>query len=373
MNFEKEKLSIRRLYIELGRMCNLTCEHCCAGEMENVSIDIDYVDRLLNDIEWIGDIVFTGGEPMLYVDKMDGILDLIINRGIPLKNINVTSNGTIKSNEFIDLTKKYFKYMKKPEEGILQFSDDKFHFSTKHGFTREIMLENMNWYKDRLSMKFQLGDNAQRTISRAGRAKNLSEKDMKDIPKIVIPNYEYGNDKIIQIDKSYYEDETHIKNYVKKSIYLSAKGLIQYRSGISYEDQKKYAMGNICEKGLIEIIENWNDHCLKANNNDEYINSEYIIEKNEAEEFMIGSATKLLTEWSKQVVLLAKVGNKKKILEIKEAAIRPLGNFRIQYNKGEFKKMPNEAKLINEQIDVFFNGIDISLSICDNPLLRLFV
>lgn len=148
--------------------------------MEDVSIDIDYVDRLLNDIEWIGDIVFTGGEPMLYVDKMDGILDLIINRGIPLKNINVTSNGTIKSNEFIDLTKKYFKYMKKPEEGILQFSDDKFHFSTKHGFTREIMLENMNWYKDRLSIKFQLGDNAQRTISRAGRAKNLSEKDMKE-------------------------------------------------------------------------------------------------------------------------------------------------------------------------------------------------
>ena len=365
-----EKVSLRRLYIELGRMCNLTCAHCCAGNMEDVEIDIKDVKKFFDNLEYIDNIVFTGGEPTLYVDKIDNIMELLVKMKIPINNINILTNGYLRSDQLVSVIKKYWNYMKMPEDTIIQFSTDEFHFTCKDDFNETILNENKEWYRKQLNIK-QQDNNAiyENAIFLEGRAVNLSKIDLEKVPAIGKINHEKGKDKTYKIENELVRDNIILKNYIKKSIYFSAEGLIQWRPGTSYENQRKYFVGNIKTTDLITIIKQWNQKCLNSDTETDKTN----LLKNESENLMVSLGAQLLEGWSEKIISLAKSGNKNEILSIKEAAIQPFGNFRIQYDKGYFKEYPKEAKLINEQIDVFFKGIDSALQICDNPILRQFI
>jgi len=59
-------MNIDNLIIEITRKCNFTCDHCLRGEAQNKDIDHKVIDALLdNNIEYISNITFTGGEPSL--------------------------------------------------------------------------------------------------------------------------------------------------------------------------------------------------------------------------------------------------------------------------------------------------------------------
>lgn len=51
------------LVLEVGRKCNLRCEHCLRGEAEELTMPIETAKAILDGISAIGFITFTGGEP----------------------------------------------------------------------------------------------------------------------------------------------------------------------------------------------------------------------------------------------------------------------------------------------------------------------
>ena len=58
-------LSIQELIIETTRKCNMACEHCLRGDVENVNIKSLYIRRLFSQIDNIDTLTITGGEPSL--------------------------------------------------------------------------------------------------------------------------------------------------------------------------------------------------------------------------------------------------------------------------------------------------------------------
>lgn len=48
------KLHIHRLSFEMTRQCNLACAHCARGEAQNAVIKREYIDRVLDQIDYAG-------------------------------------------------------------------------------------------------------------------------------------------------------------------------------------------------------------------------------------------------------------------------------------------------------------------------------
>jgi len=46
-------MDIYNLVIEVTRRCNMECEHCLRGEAENVDMDIKYIEKLFQKIDYI--------------------------------------------------------------------------------------------------------------------------------------------------------------------------------------------------------------------------------------------------------------------------------------------------------------------------------
>ena len=98
--------------IELTRRCNVNCAHCMKGEPQNLNIENETIDNFLDQTHIIGKLSFLGGEPTLALDKMRYILEGLKKREILLFKLECTTNGLIKSPEFVQIIKDYGEYIR---------------------------------------------------------------------------------------------------------------------------------------------------------------------------------------------------------------------------------------------------------------------
>lgn len=96
-----EKINFCNLIIEVTRRCNMQCPHCLRGESENIDIPDEYIEKLLMNVESIGSITFTGGEPTLALDKIKKTRDLLKKYNIPIENFYIVTNGKVVTNDFM--------------------------------------------------------------------------------------------------------------------------------------------------------------------------------------------------------------------------------------------------------------------------------
>lgn len=104
------KSYIQDLVIETTRRCNLQCAHCLRGCAENKNINIDYIDDLLNNVDSIGSITFSGGEPTLNIEVVKQTLEMVQEKQIPVQSIYIVTNATIYSPKLIEYMDEWFKY-----------------------------------------------------------------------------------------------------------------------------------------------------------------------------------------------------------------------------------------------------------------------
>lgn len=106
-----EKIAFSHFMFEVTRRCNFKCEHCMRGDAQNVDLSENAIDNLLNQTLAFGDILFTGGEPLMALDKIEYIIDGMIKRKIPFQSIQIITNGTQFSEEFYRIMRKAYDYM----------------------------------------------------------------------------------------------------------------------------------------------------------------------------------------------------------------------------------------------------------------------
>ena len=67
---KRNEIFVGNLCLEVTRRCNMGCAHCLRGNAENLDMSRETIDQVLEQVDMIGQVTFTGGEPSLNMDTI---------------------------------------------------------------------------------------------------------------------------------------------------------------------------------------------------------------------------------------------------------------------------------------------------------------
>lgn len=121
------KVNIYSLIIEVTRMCNLNCGHCLRGESQDIKIPLEYVETLFDQIDSIGVITFTGGEPFLYPEIISEVVKIADRKHVEIGNFYIATNGTVPFKKASTAIIELWNYCGENENSQIKISDDSWH------------------------------------------------------------------------------------------------------------------------------------------------------------------------------------------------------------------------------------------------------
>lgn len=107
---EAKKIYVQNLIIEVTRKCNMHCAHCMRGDAQNKDLQLYQLTKFLEQIDEIGNITFTGGEPTLNLDAIQHTLNICRKLQIPVSDFYIVTNGKVVSNRFLNLMIDWYTY-----------------------------------------------------------------------------------------------------------------------------------------------------------------------------------------------------------------------------------------------------------------------
>jgi organic radical activating enzyme len=126
---------------EITRFCNMACPHCIRGESQRIRIKKDYINSTLQQLENIGTMMFTGGEPALAIDLMDYTYDACLQYNIEVQNFWMATNGSITSKKFFDMIEIWVNFCADNEISGLRVSIDNYHDEIDNRYAFEEFIE----------------------------------------------------------------------------------------------------------------------------------------------------------------------------------------------------------------------------------------
>lgn len=138
---------IQNLAIEVTRRCNINCTHCLRGNQQNKDIPLEYIDTLLDQINSIGHLSFTGGEPSLNVPAIQYTIDGCKKRNIPIDFFYIATNSVHITQEFVDVCQTLYTLSKHPSACSIQTSNDIYHLK-EHVYDDSLLL-SLPYYSKR--------------------------------------------------------------------------------------------------------------------------------------------------------------------------------------------------------------------------------
>lgn len=256
-----EKLHLYYLELEITRKCNLKCQHCFCGEAQDLTISEQVIYITLNQIQGSAIINITGGEPMLVPEKVEYIVDKIIENRVKVLGFGAVVNGTIQDERaisFINSLNKIASYINehtmtdKHNKVGISISDDEFHQNNpnqaiefyKRYASDLVYVENHN--------EVQKNRGKRNEIINSGRAKK------NEIGKVCeIYKCPYSNKKCCRSSHRIEVEDGENYSIIKCPIQICANGNVGISNMISFEEEDKYAMGNILNESLISMIKKW--------------------------------------------------------------------------------------------------------------------
>lgn len=106
-------LSLEKLYVEITRACDMQpeCGHCVRGGAQDVTLSRTDIDGILSQIEMIGTLFITGGEPTLALDRIAYILYQAQARHIPVFQFRMVTNGLCDTEPVIKIIREWSSYI----------------------------------------------------------------------------------------------------------------------------------------------------------------------------------------------------------------------------------------------------------------------
>lgn len=226
------KYVLNDVCIEVTRRCNMGCAHCLRGDAQNIDIDTNYIDALLKDVESIGSITFTGGEPSLNIQAIDYTLNKCQEMGIPVGMFYIVTNGKTNVLPLCLASLKWYAYCDEKEMCGLALSKDMFHSSIPTD--SEELLRGLAFFREDKFTDF----NKVRLISE-GRAEDLGGHMMTDVDFHC---------------SEWTFDEYGESIVVDGMVYLSANGEIRNNCDTSYTNDE-YTVGDLKRESLEYMIQ----------------------------------------------------------------------------------------------------------------------
>ena len=70
------KIAAYHLGIELTQRCNLDCKHCFRGEMHNINISREILEKVFDEVKYIHVLDLSGGEVFLGYEQLKMLLEI---------------------------------------------------------------------------------------------------------------------------------------------------------------------------------------------------------------------------------------------------------------------------------------------------------
>ena len=218
-NLKTRVMEVSNLVIEVTRKCNMCCDHCLRGEMENLDLQEKYIDSLLNQVTYISDVTFTGGEPSLNVPIMEYFLNQCKEKEIGIGGFYIATNGLNIGEDFVMFCLRMFSYCDEKEQCTVHVSNDYYH-QVEGSYTTEL-LDGLSFFRRKFEKEgwdYYRGD----TVIRQGRGEGFSNGQ----------------------DLSYSDIETK-EELNDTTIYLNCNGDMINGCDLSYGNQELYVLCHV--------------------------------------------------------------------------------------------------------------------------------
>ena len=243
------------------------------GKQQDINITEEIIDKVLSQVHFAKYIFFTGGEPLLSVDKIEYLINRIIESKITVCAFGIVTNGTILDERVCKCFNRLSQYIKSRfiESG---YGDIKYRYTGDIGISQDEFHNNTDTIGKALEF-YRNHCNTNISIS----TKTLNKRDGKDL--IVYS----GNAKDLQANDKYHykictsqhriqfcdvNDEKNYSNnvllsdtkpidniFIKCPVEVAANG----NFGISCDSSSKFmdtnSMGNVLDSSIAQMIDDW--------------------------------------------------------------------------------------------------------------------
>lgn len=144
-NMKRNEIFVGNLCLEVTRRCNMGCAHCLRGNAEDLDMSRETIDQVLEQVDMIGQVTFTGGEPSLNTDAIRYFFAQARKYGKLPRSFFVATNGKANQEELaIELLKQY-PDMEEQEFCGVALSIDEWHDPQDYG---QSILRGLSFYND---------------------------------------------------------------------------------------------------------------------------------------------------------------------------------------------------------------------------------
>lgn len=242
---ESKKVKLETLAIELTKRCNLDCAHCLKGESQKVDISQKTIDDIFSQIDAVGRLFFTGGEPTLASEALENIVAAIKKYNVSIMEWGMDTNGTMYSTRFyralVELEEICRECTKSNDmHGTICISTDTYHRESikkagllaRSRYNRSIKeTEKLPWFIGYRDVPDELFNE--------GRAVNIHDK-----KKIKFKPMHYS---LLDMDDSY---------LIGAEIFVNTNGDIT-QCDCSHERQRSsFYDGNVSKNSILDIVKN---------------------------------------------------------------------------------------------------------------------
>lgn len=260
-------MNIEKLNLEITRRCTLECEHCFRGDSQNLNIGEETLKNIFSNVKKIDRLVITGGEPLIAVNELEKMINLIKENNIEIVQINLVTNGTVLGSRVL----KILKDLSSISKLNLSISFDIFHLlELEKKNLKYKRYENVKILKELFGAKEYGDENKEKifkteykTIQPIGKAKKITQKRLDEINSMVLVKYKFFP------FITWFGAPIHVNNnIITGDISIDVNGnVVPY--GLSFEEEDKYASQfdvNINSLTFAEAINNFNSNPSLKNN-----------------------------------------------------------------------------------------------------------
>lgn len=244
---DKMRYSISELMIEVTRRCNIVCDHCLRGQLQNLDVKNEDISALLSNFSSIGNITLTGGEPSLNIPAIKHFISELKRQDIELGSFYIATNAKIVKPEFLMVLMELYNLSTEKDACRVDVSNDYYHSlegAAYEGAEGRQMLEVFRFVGTKY---YEEGhDHKQSAINEGYYAEN------------------FGDGRELTPDEIIVED-SHITADAGQ-FYMNAQGNIVSCCDLSYTSQKikrQFQVCNVNSPDYLKEIEAYNERVMQ--------------------------------------------------------------------------------------------------------------
>lgn len=121
---------LNTLTIEVTEQCNFKCGHCLRGPADKSVFNVNTLHTILSntpELENIGSLVFTGGEPLLHPEIIDEVLTMLWRFKVDVGSFYIATNGSAFNKESLRVIGRLYEFCQDNDISAIEISNSKWH------------------------------------------------------------------------------------------------------------------------------------------------------------------------------------------------------------------------------------------------------